>query len=172
MRLGKDQESLLERLGLAYRDYQQSMKALDDEYALRKYQAKDSIRSLVKTAKDAGIPVRRIHLALGMNQVGQLTAFLGRPQRLDDALNPASAFTLPDEPAPGRTEQNRYEIAINGGRGVNATIKDTHGNTYKTSILTEVSGGTLIYPADYAASPDAADITAYLHRKYNNVEEF
>lgn len=178
------QEALLAVGEKRMKTYRNAIEHYDRQAVLYKAQAKQPLREFVKDALDAGIPMRRIHQALGMQQVGQLTNFLdAQPKRLEEVLNPALAFTAPgvDTDADTDTGASAFkapkftftpEKNIPGQNSEHGYwIIDSEGKRWATSIVVS-SDSTMIWPEDYQNSVDAVAITEYLRNNYPNVKEY
>lgn len=182
-KLNDKQEAILASVAREYVAYQEGIHELEVWLAQEKRVRKAPVLDAIDAATEAGIPVRRIHLAMGLDQVSKLQRFIqddrpasvgemlaqrrARPSSSSGFTSPAGSATLP--------QSVPFTVTVDPAKknGYNAIIRDSKGTEYSTSILQrEDEGDTLIYPGDYSESPDAEAITAYFHKNYKNVKEF
>lgn len=111
MKLSITQEILLQKLEQQRAAYDKRAEELERDYRYKRDTLKQEIREGVKHALEIGIPQRRIHLALGFAQVGQLKEFM-RPvaERINDSLVDVLALSIPVEDEP----QGEYTSRDNG----------------------------------------------------------
>lgn len=112
VKLNAEQSGLRDRIAAAKRAYDTQLAAIESAYVNEKEKAKQPIRELVGQARDAGMPVRQIHLAAGFAQVSSLQSFLlpstraggsllytGAPHHVDNPITAAqqrAATTKPE----------------------------------------------------------------------------
>ena len=114
-KLTDEQQDLLTRIKEARDVYDAEVAYWEADMKRRRSELKQPIRELVLKAKDAGIPMRQIHLTgLGMNQVGQMTAFLAPyspTEQLERALSEVREKS-PVEIAPSHKPFTRSVVEI------------------------------------------------------------
>lgn len=168
VRLDPDQERLLSAGPRIMEQYRTAVERAEREFIAHKAVAKNDVGRWVRAALDSGIPQRRIHLALGMQQIGQLTTFLtGGTGKLADIVS--NSVEVSPVSTSMSAQPEKFKVTFLDGN--KAEITDSHGTRFITDIILRDDNRTWIYPEDYAASPDASDITKYLQEKYPNVEE-
>lgn len=180
MKLSKDQQRILEELTRQRAQFDQRKAEFDLEYRTAIDSLKNPIRETLIEADEAGIPIRRRHMALGFEQVGPYVRFLETEKvSLADRVRAA-------ERGHTATAGTRFSVSVeqeNTGPITLAVIDDSQGLWearrggskivafhINDPIPWEPGTTHIIYPREFADIAERDEIFALVKEQYPDLE--